>query len=271
MNTVGNAAEHGSALQGRKPVIDFTGRRVLIAGGSKGIGREMALAFAAAGAQVSACARGQAGLDALQADAHAQGTSLHTFATDLADIGQIQVWLDAAANALGGIDVLVNNATGYGMADDEDGWAASLQIDLMAAVRASPGTALAARIQRCLHPQPVLDRRTAATPRRRTLRRRQGRAVALHHLAGTGAGQGPDPGQRHRTRFHRIRRWPVGSPPHRRPRAVPRHRGEDPVRPLRPSARDCRRGPVPVLAAGALDHRPCAQCGRRPGVDGLNL
>ncbi|MFS2042468.1 hypothetical protein ACEN9Z_00195, partial [Stenotrophomonas geniculata] len=45
MNTAGNAAEHGSALQGGKPVIDFTGRRVLIAGGSKGIGREMAPAM----------------------------------------------------------------------------------------------------------------------------------------------------------------------------------------------------------------------------------
>ncbi|MDW7599962.1 3-oxoacyl-ACP reductase, partial [Stenotrophomonas maltophilia] len=56
MNTAGSAAEHGSALQAGKPVIDFTGRRVLIAGGSKGIGREMALAFAGAGAQVSVCA-----------------------------------------------------------------------------------------------------------------------------------------------------------------------------------------------------------------------
>lgn len=124
-------------LRDRRPVIDFTGRRVLIAGGSKGIGRELALAFAGAGAQVSVCARGQTGLDALQADARAQGTQLHTFAADLGDLGRIGVWLQAAADTLGGIDVLVNNATGYGMADDEDGWAASLQIDLMAAVRAS--------------------------------------------------------------------------------------------------------------------------------------
>lgn len=137
MNTAGNAAEHGSALQAGKPVIDFTGRCVLIAGGSKGIGREMALAFAGAGARISVCARGQAGLDALRADARAQNLELHTFSADLADAGQIQAWLQAAADALGGIDVLVNNATGYGMADDEDGWAASLQIDLMAAVRAS--------------------------------------------------------------------------------------------------------------------------------------
>ncbi|SFS02390.1 3-oxoacyl-[acyl-carrier protein] reductase [Stenotrophomonas maltophilia] len=119
------------------PILDFSGRRVLVAGGSKGIGREMALAFAAAGAHVSVCARGQAGLDALLADAAVQGASLHAFAADLADPGQIDAWLRAAAASLGGIDVLVNNATGYGMADDEDGWAASLQVDLMAAVRAS--------------------------------------------------------------------------------------------------------------------------------------
>ncbi|MFL0350104.1 SDR family NAD(P)-dependent oxidoreductase [Stenotrophomonas lactitubi] len=129
-------AETASLREGR-PVIDFTGRRVLIAGGSKGIGRELALAFAGAGAQVSACARGQAGLDALQADARSLGTELHIYAADLGDPALISTWLQAAADALGGIDVLVNNATGYGMADDEDGWAASLQIDLMAAVRAS--------------------------------------------------------------------------------------------------------------------------------------
>jgi len=121
----------------RPPTLDFSGRRVLIAGGSKGIGREMALAFADAGAQVSVCARGQGGLDALRADVQARGAALHTFAADLGDSSQIQAWLQAAADTLGGIDVLVNNATGYGMADDEEGWNASLQIDLMAAVRAS--------------------------------------------------------------------------------------------------------------------------------------
>ncbi|WP_200734986.1 SDR family NAD(P)-dependent oxidoreductase, partial [Stenotrophomonas sp. S49] len=65
-------------IPARAPTLDLSGRRVLIAGGSKGIGRELALAFAGAGAQVSVCARGQAGLDTLQADAQAQGTPLHT-------------------------------------------------------------------------------------------------------------------------------------------------------------------------------------------------
>lgn len=119
------------------PVLDFTGRRVLVAGGSKGIGRAMALAFAAAGAQVSVCARGQAGLATLQADAQAHGLHLHTARADLARTEDIAHWLTEASTALGGIDVLVNNATGYGMADDEAGWEASLGVDLMAAVRAS--------------------------------------------------------------------------------------------------------------------------------------
>ncbi len=117
--------------------LRFDGRRVLVAGGSKGIGRCMALAFAQAGASVSVCARGPAGLDALKAEASALGRGLHAHATDLADPAQILAWLESAAEALGGIDVLVNNATGYGMSDDEEGWAASLQIDLLAAVRAS--------------------------------------------------------------------------------------------------------------------------------------
>jgi 3-oxoacyl-[acyl-carrier protein] reductase len=119
------------------PRLDFTGRRVLIAGGSKGIGRAMALAFASAGACVSVCARGEAGLAALRADAAALGLAVHTASADLSRLDDIARWLGDAAQALGGIDVLVNNATGYGMADDEAGWEASLNVDLMSAVRAS--------------------------------------------------------------------------------------------------------------------------------------
>ena len=45
--------------------------------------------------------------------------------------------MQAAAGALGGIDLLVNNASGFGMGDDEAAWAAGLNVDLMAMVRAS--------------------------------------------------------------------------------------------------------------------------------------
>jgi 3-oxoacyl-[acyl-carrier protein] reductase len=48
----------------------------------------------------------------------------------------VRSWVDAAAEDLGGIDILVNNASAFGRTDDEAGWAASVQVDLMASVRA---------------------------------------------------------------------------------------------------------------------------------------
>lgn len=49
----------------------------------------------------------------------------------------MQRYVEAAAAALGGIDILVNNASGFGRTDDEAGWAASINVDLMGSVRAS--------------------------------------------------------------------------------------------------------------------------------------
>lgn len=117
---------------------DFSGYRVLVAGGSKGIGRAIALGFAQAGAAVSVCARGEASLQAVDGDLSAFGGVVHTHACDLAEAGQIRQWIDAAAQVLGGIDVLVNNASGYGFDDADDAsWTADFNVDLMAPVRAS--------------------------------------------------------------------------------------------------------------------------------------
>ena len=122
---------------GMNTPFDFSGYRVAIAGGSKGIGRAIALGFLDTGARVSVCARGQDGLDALAKDAGANANNLHVRPCDLAQAEQIAEWIDAAAKALGGIDVLVNNASGYGFAEDDDAWLADFNVDLMAAVRAS--------------------------------------------------------------------------------------------------------------------------------------
>jgi 3-oxoacyl-[acyl-carrier protein] reductase len=117
--------------------FDFHGYRVVIAGGSKGIGRSMALAFAAAGAAVSICARGQAALDETAAAIAAHGVPVHRQSCDLGDAAAINAYVADAAASLGGIDVLINNASGYGFDDSEEGWAAGFNVDLMAAVRAS--------------------------------------------------------------------------------------------------------------------------------------
>jgi 3-oxoacyl-[acyl-carrier protein] reductase len=117
--------------------FDFSGYRVLVAGGSKGIGRSIALAFAQAGAAVSICARGESALEATRRELAACGQTVHAARCDLADAQAIAAYVASAADALGGIDVLVNNASGYGFSDDDEGWMRGFDVDLMAAVRAS--------------------------------------------------------------------------------------------------------------------------------------
>lgn len=116
---------------------DFRGYRVLVAGGSRGIGRSIALGFAQTGAAVSICARGAAALEETRLEMAAHDVATHAQGCDLADPEAIKAWVAAAADALGGIDVLVNNASGYGFRDDDEAWLAGFNVDLMAAVRAS--------------------------------------------------------------------------------------------------------------------------------------
>jgi len=117
--------------------FDFAGYRTAIAGGGRGIGRAIALEFLEAGARVSVCARGQEGLDQLRNDAGSSAERLHTQRCDLATAEEIESWIAAAAGGMGGLDVLVNNATGYGFEETDEAWLANFNVDLMAAVRAS--------------------------------------------------------------------------------------------------------------------------------------
>ena len=117
--------------------ISFAGKNVVVAGGSRGIGRSIALGFAAAGANVSICARGADALAIAEAELRAQGALMHAAVCDLADGAAVTRYVNEAAEALGGIDVLVNNASGFGGTDDEAGWRVSIDVDLMASVRAS--------------------------------------------------------------------------------------------------------------------------------------
>jgi 3-oxoacyl-[acyl-carrier protein] reductase len=117
--------------------FDFNGKRAVVCGGSRGIGRSIALGLAQAGAAVSICARGAETLEATRAEIAKFGHTAHAGICDLGDGAAIRRYIADAAQALGGIDILVNNASGLGMTDDEAGWAASVAVDMMAIVRAT--------------------------------------------------------------------------------------------------------------------------------------
>lgn len=110
---------------------------VIVTGGSRGIGRATALAFAEEGASVAICARGDEALQSTAAELRARGGKVHAERCDIADPEALDAFLDGAHAALGRIDVLVNNASGFGVTEDDVGWRRSLEIDLGAGVRAS--------------------------------------------------------------------------------------------------------------------------------------
>jgi 3-oxoacyl-[acyl-carrier protein] reductase len=117
--------------------LQLGGKGVIVTGASRGIGRSIAFAFAGEKANLAICARGEEGLRKVAGELSAKGVKVHAAACDVGDEKQLAAFLDGAAKALGRIDVLVNNPSALALADDEAGWKASFEIDLMAAVRAS--------------------------------------------------------------------------------------------------------------------------------------
>ncbi len=122
--------------------LGLSNKSALVTGGSRGIGRAIALGLAAEGAQVFLAARGQDGVDEVVREIVAAGGTARGLATDVATRDGAARAVDEAASAFGGLDVLVNNAggsLGVGPFDaaDADAWARSVDLNLMSAVWAS--------------------------------------------------------------------------------------------------------------------------------------
>lgn len=91
----------------------LSGRTALITGASRGIGRAIALRYAAEGADLFLTATNLAGLEATRALATAHDVKIALHTADVTDRAAVSAMVDAAVGALGRIDVLVNNAGVY--------------------------------------------------------------------------------------------------------------------------------------------------------------
>jgi 3-oxoacyl-[acyl-carrier protein] reductase len=118
--------------------LGLKGKAAIVTGGSRGIGRSIALALADEGCSVAICARGEDALRKTEAEIRDRGVEAYAAALDLNDAAAIDAFVAGAAANLGRLDVLVNNVGGTARGDtDEAVWQGTFDINLMAAIRAT--------------------------------------------------------------------------------------------------------------------------------------
>ena len=90
--------------------LNLTNKVVLVTGGSRGLGLQLAREFGARGAVVAICARDRSALHRAEADLTSRGTRARAFVCDVSDREQVARLISEVVQELGTIDVLVNNA-----------------------------------------------------------------------------------------------------------------------------------------------------------------
>jgi len=103
--------------------LQLTGKRVLVTGGTRGIGRAIVGAFLDEGAVVGFCARDSADVETTNDDLSSRGAVTGSV-VDVGDGDALAAWVERSAEAFGGLDIVV-----------EENWQASFNVDLMHTVR----------------------------------------------------------------------------------------------------------------------------------------
>lgn len=117
--------------------LGLKGANCVVLGGSRGIGRSIALGLAAEGANVAICARNEEALRAAEAELSAHGVKAYAQSCDVGDASALATFLDSSREALGSVDVLVHNASALALGPTLADWEASLRVDVMAGVHAA--------------------------------------------------------------------------------------------------------------------------------------
>jgi NAD(P)-dependent dehydrogenase (short-subunit alcohol dehydrogenase family) len=111
--------------------LGLRGKKAIITGGTRGIGRAIAEALASEVCDIGLCARGEAAIAPTLEALRAKGVAATGAAVDVRDGAALREWIGAAAGELGGLDILIANASGFGLTLDEAGWRQGFDIDIL--------------------------------------------------------------------------------------------------------------------------------------------
>ena len=114
--------------------LGLNGKKAVITGGSRGIGRAIAEELAAEGVSIGICARKAEGLQDAEVTLKAKGVSVFSKPVDITQVEEYKAFITEAAEALGGLDIFVHNVSAM-IGQGEKAWERSFQMDMMGAVR----------------------------------------------------------------------------------------------------------------------------------------
>ena len=111
--------------------LHLKGKRALVTGGTKGIGRAIAFGLAAEGCDVALCARDEDAVRDTVAELRLAGVSAHGEALDVGNAEALAGFVANTAQRFKGLDIVVCNASALASGSDEDAFRQAFEIDLM--------------------------------------------------------------------------------------------------------------------------------------------